>query len=89
MVRPVEPEPPDPLRRVDSKVKRPDETPDKLAYQSVEERQRRGREHSQPKPEEPVRGDEVILHETEEDAKPEPDEPPEAPSRSEHIDVEG
>jgi hypothetical protein len=89
MVRPVESEPPDPLRRVDSKVKRPDATPDKLAYQSVEERQRRGREQSHPKAEEPVRGDEVILHETEEEPEPTPTEPPKAPSRSEHIDVEG
>lgn len=89
MVRPVEPDPPDPLRRVDPKVKRPDATPDKLAYQSVEERPRRGREQSQAKPKRPLRSDEVILHETDEETKPEPTEPPKAPSHPEHIDVEG
>ena len=68
----------------------PDATPDKLAYQRVEERQRRGKEQPQPKSEQPVRGDEVILHETEEEASESaPTEPPAAPSRTEHIDVEG
>jgi hypothetical protein len=89
MVRPVEPEPPAPLRRVDAKVKRPDATPDKLAYQSVEERPRRGREQPGAKPKRSLPSDEVILHEAEEETNPEPSEPPEAPARSKHIDVEG
>ena len=90
MVRAVEPEPADSLRRVDSKVKRPDAAPDKLAYQRVDDRGRRSREQPRQDSGHRLDADEVVLEQT---SSSEADEiepsPADAASGVDHIDVEG
>ena len=90
MVRPVEPEPPDPLRRVDSKVKRPDATPDKLAYQRVAERGRRSKEQQKHDSGHRLDADEVTLEQAPSSEADEVEPPPAgAASGVDHLDVEG
>jgi len=95
MVRPVEPEPPDALRRINDRVKRADATPDKLGHQQVKERQQKSGQHHEKKQDQRVETDEVIIASGQEeaasdDAKPtqEPVKPADEDSDDiDHVDV--
>ena len=90
MVRTVEPDPPEPLRRIDPRVPRTESKPDKLGHQRVSERQERPRERHEPPKEHPTDGDRVTLQRDAQDTESPVDKPeaPEQPPPS-HIDVEG
>jgi len=61
MVRPVEPEPPDALRRTTDCVKRAEATSEGLGYRQVKERQEHAGEHAEEKPNRTPDTDEVII----------------------------
>lgn len=91
MVRPVEPEPPDALRRVDQRVKRTDATPDKLGQGRVTERERQSRHHEEDSEERPVPTDSVEIEqladaEVSEVAR---EQSPRVDRDQGHIDVKG
>jgi hypothetical protein len=90
MVRAVEPEPADSLRRVDSKVKPPNAKPDKLAYQRVAEHGRRSREQPRHDSGHRLDADEVTLEQvpSSETGEVEPPSADAAPD-VDHLDVEG
>jgi hypothetical protein len=97
MVRPVEPEPPDALRRVYDRVKRADATPDKLGHQQVKERQQKSGHHHEEQPDQKMDADQVIIgsrgegdaSEHAEDVKA-PVNPTQADSDdTHHLDVKG
>jgi hypothetical protein len=97
MVRPVEPDPPDALRRTNDCVKRAEATPDSLGHRQVKERQEQAGEHSENEPGDRVDVDLVIIGGREEgaasgegdrsapsSARPDPGQP-----KSDHVDVKG
>ena len=90
MVRPVEPEPPDSLRRINQKVKRPDAAPDKLSYQHISEQERRHKQDQRAHDNgHPLNAEKLTIQGSEE---PLPGaKPPAAPDaeKSEHVDLEG
>lgn len=94
MVRPVESEPSDALRKINPRVKRTEASPEQLGYQHIEEQRRREQEDHQPAREDghPLDADEVEIHRDEEKSKAEqPSEragPPPV-GRPKHIDVAG
>ena len=91
MVRPVEPEPPDALRRVDQRVKRTDATPDKLGHGQVTERERQSRHHEEQAEDRPVPTDTVEIEQRGDVkvAEVKPNQPPDLDRDSGHIDVKG
>jgi hypothetical protein len=93
MVRPVEPDPPEALRRVDLRVKRANAAPDKLGYQHVSERQDRQRHGADRERPAPFPGDSVEIEHgsdaTQPEEAPAPEPPPERDAGPEHIDLKG
>ena len=91
MVRPVEPDPPDALRRIDQRVKRTDATPNKFDEHRVDERDRRDKGQGGHRQRYPLAPDQVTLEgvPAEESESPSPaDRPTESPPPP-GIDVEG
>ena len=92
MVRTVEPDPPEPLRRIDPRVPRTESKPDKLGYQRVAERQERQPQGHERPESHPLDGDQVTLHEPTEaepgsERDPDSDKSDDPPAS--HVDVEG
>jgi hypothetical protein len=89
MVRPVEPDPPDALRRVNPKVRRPDAAPDKLSYQHISEQERRHKQEQRAHDDgHPLNAEKLTIQGSEETpADTNPTTP--APEKSEHVDLEG
>jgi hypothetical protein len=89
MVRPVEPDPPDSLKRISQKVKRPDAAPDKLSYQHISDQERRHKQEQKSHDRGlPLNADKLTIQSGDESAnqtKPQPNET----QQSEHVDLEG
>ena len=89
MVRPVESDPPEPLRPHDPRVVHAHGTPRELGKQRVAEREEKGRPGERKPPKEPPQGDTVILHGEAEAKQEEEHEGNSSSVPMRHLDVEG